>query len=93
VPGACSPRMERGPAAPSAVGRAGITIGGICGAPAASPEAAGPDVLVCSVRRSRHPDANASSARVSSLGMSQVWLPSPLASLGNVAGFDVVHVY
>jgi len=85
--------MERGPAAPSAVGRAGITIGGICGAPAASPEAAGPDVLVCSVRRSRHPDANASSARVSSLGMSQVWLPSPLASLGNVAGFDVVHVY
>jgi len=56
--------MERGPAAPSAAGRAGITIGGICGAlaasPEASPEAAGPGVLVCSVRRSPNPDANAS---------------------------------
>src|SRR5690349_13135432 len=77
---------ERGPAAPSAAGRAGITTGGICG-PAVSPKAAGVGVLVGSVRRSPNPDANASSARVSSLGMSQVWLPSPFASLGNVCRY------
>ncbi len=47
----------------------------------------GPGAAAGGVRRSPNPDAIASSALVNSLGMSQVWLPSPLAILGSVCRY------